>query len=81
MPLKVAQPAPTAPTVQHIPPRYRLLRLPDVEEVTGCKKSFIYALVKKGSFPKPINITRRMSAWSEAAVLQWVQDRINTGAV
>jgi prophage regulatory protein len=72
---------PLAETPRHIPPRGRLLRLPDVEAASGCKKSTIYKLMKEGKFPKCINITRRMAAWSEAAVLQWVQDRISTGAV
>ena len=77
----VATTQPPAEAPRHIPPRGRLLRLPDVEATTGCKKSTIYKLMKEGKFPKCINITRRMAAWSEAAVLQWVQDRINTGAV
>jgi prophage regulatory protein len=72
---------PPAETPRHIPPRDRLLRLGDVESLTATKKSTIYKLMKEGKFPKCINITRRMAAWSEAAVLQWVQDRINTGAV
>lgn len=57
--------------------RDRLLRLPEVESMTGCKKSTIYKLMKDGKFPKCVCITRRMSAWPETAVLQWVQDRIN----
>ena len=58
-------------------PRDRLLRLPDVETMTGLRKSSIYTLIKEGKFPKQITVTRRMSAWAESAVLQWVQDRIN----
>lgn len=57
-------------------PRDRLLRLADVENTTGLRKSSIYALAREGKFPKPINLSRRMSAWSESAVLSWVQDRI-----
>lgn len=62
-------------------PRDKLLRLGDVEAMTGLKKSSVYALMRAGKFPKNIAVTRRMSAWAESAVLQWVQDRINTGAV
>lgn len=57
-------------------PRDRLLRLPDVEATTGCKKSTIYKLMKEGKFPHCVRITARMAAWSEAAVLAWVQERI-----
>jgi prophage regulatory protein len=60
--------------------RDRLLRLPEVEAVTGCKKSTIYLLIQRGEFPKGVAVTGRMRAWPESAVLQWVQDRITLGA-
>ena len=59
-----------------IVPRDRLLRLPDVEAATGCKKSTIYKLMKEGKFPPCVRITARMAAWPESAVLAWVQARI-----
>lgn len=65
----------TAPAVR----RDRLIRLPEVESMTGLKKSSIYDLVKKGQFPKQITVSRRMSAWSEAAVLTWIQERLCAG--
>lgn len=58
-------------------PRDRLVRLPGVEELTGCKKSTIYELMRAGKFPKSVRVNARMVAWSETAVLQWVQDRIS----
>lgn len=61
-------------------PRDRLIRLPDVEAATGCKKSTLYMLLRQGKFPKPIRLSARMVAWSETAVLQWVQDRIAASA-
>lgn len=57
-------------------PRDRLIRLPDVEAATGCKKSTIYQLMKQGKFPHGVAITGRMVAWPESAVLLWVQERI-----
>ena len=60
-------------------PRDRLIRLPEVESIVGCKKSTIYTMLEKGEFVKPIRYSARMVAWSEAAVLQWVQDRIKQG--
>jgi len=62
-------------------PRDRLLRLPDVEAITGLRKSSVYALMRAGKFPKNVVVTRRLSAWSESSILLWVQARINTGAV
>lgn len=63
-------------TVKPAVPRDRLLRLPDVEATTGCKKSTIYKLMKEGKFPPCVRITARMAAWPESAVLAWVQARI-----
>ena len=57
-------------------PRDRLLRLPAVETATGCKKSTIYKLMKEGKFPRCVYVTGRIVAWSESAVLTWVQERI-----
>ena len=57
-------------------PRDRLVRLPEVEAMTGCKKSTIYELMRAGRFPKSVRLNARMVAWAETAVLQWVQDRI-----
>lgn len=57
-------------------PRDRLVRLPEVETLTGCKKSTIYLMIGQGKFPKPLRLSTRMAVWPETAVLQWVQDRI-----
>lgn len=53
-----------------------LWRLPRVEEATGLKKSTIYDLMRSGKFPKSVRLSSRMVAWSETAVLHWVQERI-----
>lgn len=80
-PLRATAPAPstgihlvhsTAPVVA----RDKFLRLDKVEEITGLKKSSIYAMVKDGTFPRQVVLSRRCSVWSEAAVLTWVQARI-----
>lgn len=53
-----------------------ILRLPEVERQTGLKKTYIYALVKKGEFPTPIKLGERASGWLSSEVCQWVQDRV-----
>lgn len=60
--------------------RDRLLRLPDVETATGLKKSTVYLLMKRGEFPRCVQVTPRCVAWPESAVLQWVQDRITAAS-
>jgi prophage regulatory protein len=66
----------TRPPVQ----RDRLLRLPQVEEVTGLKKSTLYRLMREGRFVRCVQVTPRCTAWPESLVLQWVQDRIKAAA-
>lgn len=68
-----------AHTQKPVTPRDRLLRIAGVEHLTGLKKSTLYRLAKEGQFPAPLRLTAKASAWSEAAVLQWVQDRIKEG--
>lgn len=77
MPMQVVHSGPQAAPIQVLIPRDRLLRLPDTVELSGAGKSTIYSLMKEGKFPPTIRITSRMVGWSENAVLQWVQDRIN----
>ncbi|MDH0362817.1 helix-turn-helix transcriptional regulator [Comamonas aquatica] len=56
--------------------RDRLIRLEAVIEITGCKKSTIYRLMKEGKFPRNVNVAGRLSAWPESAVYGWVQEKI-----
>lgn len=79
--MQVVHSAPPAPGARPVIPRDRLIRLPEVEALTGIKKSTIYLLMKQGKFPPCLAITRRMVAWPETAVLQWVQERIHGGPV
>ena len=57
-------------------PRDRLVRLPEVEGITGCTQSTIYDLMRAGKFPRSVRLNARMVAWPETSILQWVQDRI-----
>ena len=63
-----------------LPKREKLLRLPQVEDATGCRKSTIYALMRTGEFPPPIRVTRRMVGWPESTIQAWIQSRIQGGA-
>jgi predicted DNA-binding transcriptional regulator AlpA len=62
--------------------RDKFIDLQPVCVITGVKKSTIYAWVKDpaSDFPRPVRLSARMVRWSEAAVLQWVQNRINQAA-
>ena len=47
------------------------LRRGDVEKVTGLKCSSIYEMMQAGTFPRPINISKRLVVWLEADVAAW----------
>jgi len=53
----------------------RLLRLPEVEDTTGLKRSTIYQKAKQGLFPRPVKLTKRSSAWRESEIQDWVAGR------
>ncbi len=53
----------------------RLLRLPEVEDTTGLKRSTIYQKAKQGLFPKPVKLTERSSAWRESEIQDWIAGR------
>lgn len=53
-----------------------LLRLPAVERRTGLRKSAIREAIRKGTFPAPIKIGPRASAWVESEVADWIAARI-----
>lgn len=59
----------------------RLLRLPEVESLTGLKKSSIYAGMKlrPPTFPHCIRLTSRAVAWRESDIAAWQAERQQGG--
>ncbi|MGJ7484433.1 helix-turn-helix transcriptional regulator [Variovorax sp. LT2P21] len=55
----------------------RLLRLPDVERLTGLRRSAIYEQMQRGVFPRSVKAGRRAATWPESAVQAWIADRID----
>jgi len=58
----------------------KFIKLPYVEELTGFKKSSIYAMMKDGRFPQNIKIGARAVVWNSDSVEQWMQDHIKSSA-
>jgi len=56
--------------------RDRLLPIAEVERLCAIKKTTVYMLMHRGDFPPCIKMGKRCTRWPEAAVLQWIQDRI-----
>ena len=49
----------------------RLLRLPQVLEITGLSKAMVYRLVGQGKFPEPCKPGGIASRWVESEVRAW----------
>ena len=56
-------------------PIIRLLRRPEVEARTGLSRSSIYAMMARGTFPRPRRIGQRAVGWPEDAIENWLLTR------
>ena len=59
------------------PNPYQLLRINEVITRTGLSRSTLYLRIKQGSFPRPISLGSRASAWVSSEIDQWVEHQIN----
>lgn len=55
----------------------KLLRRNDVENITGLRRSSIYAKIAEGNFPKPVKLGLRTVAWLEGDIQAWINERIS----
>lgn len=69
---------PAQTSAARYPHAIRLLRLPQVQEVTGLGKTKIYELQSQGRFPRSVKITAYSVGWVESEVQDWVASRIGT---
>jgi len=54
----------------------KFIRIATVVSMVGLPKTSIYDAVREGSFPKPVKLGVRSSAWRLSEVQKWMQDRI-----
>jgi prophage regulatory protein len=54
----------------------RLLRMPEVQRLTGLRRSAIYEQMQRGTFPQSVKVGRRATTWSEAAIQGWIAERL-----
>lgn len=55
---------------------HRIVRLKEVQRMTGLSRSTIYAEIAQGNFPKQIQLTgARSVGWHEHEVVQWIKSR------
>lgn len=60
-----------------VPPP-RLLRLPEVMERVGLRRSAIYQRMSEGRFPKCRTLGPKCSVWVEAEINAWVQSVVES---
>lgn len=71
-PAPIADPVPMQPAPTHAVDRH--IRLPEVEQLTGMKRSTIYKRIGEGRFPKQIDGGSGMARWYESEVAAWLAD-------
>lgn len=52
-----------------------MLRIPQVMERTGLRRTTIYKLMREGNFPKPRQLTSSAVGWREDEVEEWLSAR------
>jgi len=56
----------------------RLLLFEDVRKQTALAHSTLYAMMKRGEFPRPMKIGRKRVAWPASEVRAWIKGRERT---
>ena len=51
----------------------KLLRLRQVEEITGLSRSSIYRRMKAGEFPRRVKIGSTAVRWNEGEIVAWLE--------
>ncbi|QFT55617.1 AlpA family transcriptional regulator [Microbulbifer sp. THAF38] len=64
-------------TDKDIKPPRRILRLREVERLTGYKSSSIYRMVKEGVFPRQRRIGPGAVGWDSREVDAWIEERLD----
>ena len=54
----------------------RLIRLNDVSQSTGLRRSTIYKYIAEGVFPKAVPLGGGRVAWVEQEIQNWITERI-----
>jgi prophage regulatory protein len=54
----------------------RILRIAEVETLTGLRRSTLWRLWGTGDFPRPVQIGKRAIGFSAEAVEEWINARL-----
>lgn len=58
----------------------RFLKLTEVEQLTGYRKTTIYSMISKGEFPARHQIGPNRVVWLDSEVRDWMASRLATAA-
>ena len=53
----------------------RLLRRPEVSQLTGLSRATLYRYMRAGIFPTPVRIGPRAVGWPLSDIHTWIEDR------
>jgi prophage regulatory protein len=53
-----------------------LLRIDQVCDRVGLRKTTIYKLLAEGSFPRPVRLSARTTAWHAGEIDTWIAERV-----
>ena len=54
----------------------KLIRLEEVSNLTGLKKSALYRRISENTFPSPIKLGGKASRWSLVEIQQWIEKAV-----
>ncbi len=54
----------------------QILRLPEVLQKTGLRRSTIYSKIKQKQFPQQVHLSERAVGWIASDVQQWIESCI-----
>jgi len=56
----------------------KLIKLPEVKELTTFSSATIYRLIQKGEFPRQHKLAERSVVWLEKEIYDWIEKKIDT---
>lgn len=54
----------------------RILRIPEVVEITGLSRTTIWRVERKGEFPARVQLSENSVGWRESEVKEWIRTQI-----
>ena len=55
--------------------KFKVIKLPQVKELTTFSSATIYRLMKKGEFPNQLKLSERSSGWLLEEIYAWLEEK------